>query len=220
MNYTPVYQLKLPEASDYIDIQDLDYNFTKLDYNLDQTNQMAIANATTLTNLTTYVQLSQQTVASSGAVDVSLSSVDWSKWREVAIWVEGVTGSSTNDSIVVGLNASYNGGGLAAAQYCWYYHPTAGGSVTRSGAAGVADLHLNMDAGGSGIYSKGGVTRITLYPNKTNGSGYVRVKVDGPVNSSDGGSNTVTYANLTKIVLNGGTAPDYTGATITVMGVN
>ena len=219
MNYTTNYNLNLPEASDYINVQDLDDNFTTLDSALYAVDQLATTTSGNLAALTTFVPISSQTIASSGAVDVSLSSVDWSKWREVAIWVEGLTASSTNDTITVGLNSAYSGGNLAAAQYCWYYHPTAGGSVTRSGAAGVASLHLNMDAGGSGIYSKGGVTRITLFPSK-NGASYVRVKVDGPVNSSDGGSNTVTYANLTKIVLDGGTAPDYTGATIRVMGVN
>ena len=219
MNYTTNYNLNLPEASDYINVQELDDNFTTLDSALYAVDQLATTTSGNLAALTTFVPISQQTIASSGEVDVTLSGVSWGDWREVVIWVEGVTGSSTNDSIVVGLNASYNGGGIAAAQYCWYYVPTSGGSVIRSGAAGSASLHLNMDAGGSGIYSKGGVTRITLFPSKTANS-YVRVKVDGPVNSSDGGSNTVTYANLSKIVLNGGTAPDYTGATIRVMGVN
>ena len=219
MNYTTNYSYKLPEPSDYINVQDLDDNFTAIDATLYTVEDLAGRNEGRLDNLTTYVPISQQTIASSGAVDVILSGVTWGDWREVVIWVEGLTASSTNDSITVGLNAAYSGGALAAAQYCWYYVPTGGGAVTRSGAAGMASLHLNMDAGGSGIYSKGGVTRITLFPSK-NGGSYVRVKMDGPVNSSDGGSNTVTYNSLTKIVLSGGTAPDYTGATIRVMGVN
>ena len=219
MNYTTNYNLNLPEASDYINVQDLDDNFTTLDSALYAVDQLATTTSGNLAALTTYVPISSQTIASSGAVNVSLSSIDWSKWREVAIWVEGLTASSTNDYIRVGLNDKDPSAALRADQYCWYYIPTGGGAVNRSGAAGMAALHLNMDAGGSGIYSKGGVTRITLFPSK-NGASYVRVKVDGPVNSSDGGSNTVTYNSLTKIVLDGGTAPDYTGATIRVMGVN
>ena len=209
MTYTTNYHLNKPAGSDYINIADLNDNMDTLDAALWQVEQDTAANTNTIA-VGTFFPISQQVVASSGDVDVSLASITWADWREVVIWCKG--GPTTNGHVDVLLNTLTDGGSPTSDMYCQPVAFFSNIPVGMNGCAGRA----YFQAGSVPLHSE---FRITLFPDK-DGTNLVRVRMEGPVNPSYGGSETLAYSSLSKIVLHGVNPFDLSGATISVMGVH
>lgn len=217
MTYTTNYNLNKPAGSDYVNIADLNSNMDTIDSTLFATTEQALANKQTLDNLTTFIPISESIVASSGDLDIVTSSIDWSKYQEVHIFLANPPAWSTVISvpykrIAFKLNSLENN--------MFYWSPTQSGYISGgSGSAGYLFFELSPNAGTDDHGLVQSDFHLILYPQKSS-TNKVRLKCIGPLHDSNGGSDTVTYANLAKIVCSGGSGMNLTGATIKIYGVN
>ena len=223
MNYTSNYNLKKPAGSDYVNVSDLNDNMDTLDSTLYATSTQANQTAQEVANMTAYKVISEFVVASSGSVNINLSSVDWSKWQEVLIqiinppdWSMTIGSDNVQKALHVSLNNSQPSAAVSSDLFCWstFY----GENFSPSGNY-LAFFQFNLKPNGGPYMPISGDCQIRLFPAKTP-SRKVRCYGEGPAMGCWGGSDSITYANITKLILEYGSSLNLTGATIRVLGVD